>query len=79
MPSMVKVAVWRIGGFAGLGSAYCDLVAAGRDGADAFVVDLRERAWVEGEGDVLGLAGSEVDAGEAVEGELRARRRCEVE
>ena len=51
-----------VGGIAGLGATYCNFVAAGGDGADAFVVDLRERAWVEGEGDVFGLAGGKVDA-----------------
>src|SRR5258707_15352048 len=56
-----------VGGFAGLGSADYDAVAAGGDGADTLVIDLRESAWVEGEGDVFGLAGGELDAGEAVE------------
>src|SRR5438445_13085890 len=52
----------RVASFAGLGSSYCDLVAAGGDGANSFVIDLRESAWIEGEGDVFGLAGSEADA-----------------
>ena len=65
-----------------MGSAYCDPVAAGSDGADAFVVDLGESAWVEGERDVLGLAGCEMYAGEAVEGVVGRDvgvRRSEVE
>ncbi len=71
-----------VGGFGGLGAAYRNLVAAGGDGADAFVVDLRERARIEGEGDVFGLAGRKLDAGEAVERQLRGYigvRRREVE
>src|SRR5258707_1239533 len=56
-----------VDGFAGLGSADYDAVAAGGDGADTLVIDLREGAGVQGEGDVFGLAGGELDASEAVE------------
>ena len=53
--------------FAWLRSAYGDAVAAWGDGSDALIVDLREGARVEGEGDVSGLAGCEFDAVEAGE------------
>jgi hypothetical protein len=37
-----------VGGFGRLGAAYGDFIAAGRDGTDSFVVDLREGSWVKG-------------------------------
>jgi hypothetical protein len=57
-------------GFGRLGSAEGYAVAARSDGADSFVIDLRESAWVKGEGDVFGFAWSQVDAGIAVESEF---------
>ena len=54
---------------AGLGTADREPVAAGRYGANALVIDLREGAGVEVEDDVFALAGGEVDAVEAGEGE----------
>ena len=45
-----------------------ELVFAWGDGAVAVLVDLRESAWGELEGDVLSGAGAQVQAGEAVKG-----------
>ena len=77
MPVMVKGADWMAepAVAVGLGAAEGKLVVAGSYGAGSLFVDLREGARVEGEGDVLGLAGGEVEALKAGEGELGARRR----
>ncbi len=77
MPVMVKVADWTVEAASpsGLGAAEGKLVVAGDYGASSLFIDLREGAGIEGEGDVPGFAGIEMEALEAGEGLLRERGR----
>ena len=53
-----------------MGAAQGKPVIAGDYGASSLFIDLRQGAGIEGEGDVPGLAGVEVEALEAGEGEF---------